>query len=135
MSSRLVATAAFSVSTFFAVGTSAETQSEIRAIIGDIDLVEASLFTANRAFYQMICPPYDYEHLATLVSRLEYGSLTSEERGRYEAILTSQSKGNLALKEQIETEAQERDICRSLKIEIGEYIIAFRERYPGLLER
>lgn len=134
MSSRLIAAAALCASTLFATEASAETQSEIRSIIGDIDFDEASLFTANRAFHQMICPPYDYEHLATLVSRLEYGSLTSEERGRYEEILTSQSKGNLALKEQIVTEAQARDVCRSLKIEIGEYIIAFRERYPGLLD-
>lgn len=135
MYSRLItATALCAAALFAADETKAQTQSEIYALIGDIDLIQSSLFTANRAFHQVLCPAYKYEHFGTVVSRMEYGSLTSDEKEKYDSIVAAQSNGNLALIGQISSTAQQEEICRSLSIAMGEYILAFREKHPELFE-
>lgn len=134
MPSRLTAAAALLVTTLFAADACADTQADMRAILGDIVLPDAALFTANRAFHKMICSPYRFELHATTVSRLEYGVLTSNEKAEYEVMLKTQMEGNLAIKRALVTEAQVRGVCDALGAAMGDYILAFHDKHPELFD-
>ncbi|WP_156317325.1 hypothetical protein [Cypionkella psychrotolerans] len=134
MPSRLTAIAALLVTTLSAAPACADTQAEIRNILGDIVLLDAALFTANRAFHKMICPPYRFELHATTVSRLEYGALTSNEKAEYEVMLKTQMEGNLAIKRELVTEAQVRGVCGGLGAAMDDYILAFHDKHPELFD-
>lgn len=116
-----------------AVGSTAE---EIRALIGDVEIKSALLFTANRSFHTSVCSaPYKHEGYASVNSRLEYGSLSPADQEGYEAGLIAQARANNSILELARSDAQKLGMCLSVEEALDNYIIAFMEEHPHLFEK
>lgn len=109
---------------------------EAKRLVGKVNIERAVVFNANRASYQKTCGhTYRYEGLASVVGRLEYGALTTEEQALFKTMLEAQARSNNAVFASAANEGARRQFCVGMENYISDYVSAFAKAHPELFTK
>ncbi|MGE9010574.1 hypothetical protein ACO2JO_18470 [Leptospira interrogans] len=119
-----------------AVGTPAVAQTspeEIRQMLGGaVNVEQGALLTATRASLKDLCGTTSkYEMHASIISRLEYGSLDPTQREAFRKIVEGQQRSNQAIFEEMDNDNREA-FCTGLNRTITSIAARFVTAHPHL---
>lgn len=109
---------------------------EVRKLLGQpVSMAEAAVLGAARASHSDLCGgPTEFEGHASVVSRLQYGSLGPADRDRLAVMMTRQHGSNAAIYETLDDDAKIA-FCSGLASTVLAKTAEFVEAHPHLFEQ
>lgn len=131
----LVATTSFTGNTKQSLAQSELDQSQIRELVGTINIEQITVFTANRATYEKVCQkPYKFDGIASIIGRLQYGAMTPDEKVTFKRMLDRQVKANVAMFEVAADKRAAKDYCLGADMYLNKYLTDFMDAHPDLFK-
>lgn len=117
------------------VASAQMTPAEIRAILGGpIDVEEAALFAATRTSYKQLCGQNPWaEFHATIINRMNYGSLDKETQRKFKELMQIQMQSNLTLFQGMGVVLQ-KHMCEGLNQAVTSMAATFVQKHSHLFE-
>lgn len=110
------------------------TQKEIRDLLGSPVVPEdAALFAATFASLRDLCgKPLEFAGIYEGITRLEFGSLSSQDQNSYKTIMVSQYDANADMWKALASKESELGFCRGLESSVTARSASFIEAHPNL---
>lgn len=108
---------------------------EIRQVLGKpVDIEKSVVFGANRSTFKELCKEeFEFEGHASVISRLEYGSLDAADQDLYRQMLVGQVRSNKTIFDTLDDEGKQ-EFCFGVRRNLLAYAADFVEAHPTLFK-